>query len=536
MARQNNRNYNIYGTNQNYAGNFTKLSSDNIVSNSYVVLKSALDPTNPEGYLEEQSFSCVMQNFSSNKGDTFLTKVKSHLQKLINQSSKNEESFLRLLGKKDDLSSDKAKIKAFMAYLDLQKFYVKRGKKKPYVETLINAQAFRDSIINSLILAVQNDEITENTSREDCVKIIIKGLKKALKKQAPDFFSGFNRSDTKILQDLEWLYGKDHIDKIINMARAKSLSEAGYKNELQLQKGKTEGFLTEYATSVFKDALLKLKKANVKSVTIENTGTKGTPRKRFVRETIRIQEDEKTGEINLKRIGLGKTVKVAQKADNIAKVELEDEEGLLLTYKIYISNKFRKEMSFKNKETFVNLQGGSPLNTQIPQLEGILRGIEGVSQKELLSNLMFVIVNTTKNSIFEGGKREIEEFLRRVSAAYMFDNIAKETFNESSHGIFLFQLNAGVVPLSVILKSLYEEAMEQSYLQVNINHIVDPKQVYENELIKIKSSPEKSRAHDRAIYLRNAIIVGDTASSLDVIFKHNLLANAINANANLMIS
>ncbi len=534
MARQNNRNYNIYGTNQNYEGNFTKLSPDNIISNSYVVLKSALDPSNPEGFLEEQSFLSVIQNFSSKKGDTFLIKVKNHLEKLIDQSSKNEESFLKLLGKKDGLSSDKEKIKAFMAYLDLQEFYVKRGKKQPYVETLINAQAFRDSIIDSLILAVQNNQITENTSREDCIKIIINGLKGALKKQASDFFSGFDRSNKRISQDLEWLYGKDHIDNIINTAREKSLSKADYKKELQLQKGKTEGFLTEYATSVLKSALSKLK--NVKSVKIENTGTETIGRKRFIRETIRIQEDEEIGEINLKRIGLGKKVKVAQKADNIATIELEDEEGLLLTYKIYISNKFRKRMSFNDEETFVNLQGGSPLNTQIPQLEGILRGIEGVSQKELLSNLMFAIVNTTRSSIFEGEKREVEEFLRAVSAAYMFDNIAKETFNESSHGIFLFQLNIGVVPLSVILKSLLEEVADQSYLQVNINHVVDPKQVYENELIKIKSSPEKSRAHDRAIYLRNAIIVGDTASSLNVTFNHNLLANAINANTNLMVS
>ena len=523
MARRNN----------NLMNSFVNLPKDEIIDNSYVVLK--------ETNLVDK-FSSELDKFRRNSN--LFESTRKKIDELYNLSLNTESDFFKKIGAQ--VPQDSAShAQAFTSYINLQNFFKTNtdDNNNVFVSTVINGDTFRGFLEQGLSEAVLAGGITEENYKERYTEIIGEAFKQGLKDLSPDFFSFFDRSNKEIMSDLEMIFGKTYIENRLKQAKNAAIQ----KNQVKIQIGKNRGsegrisgLLNEWAMSLLQGTLTNsLEKQGYGNITInvENTGTKKIEHERMFYNSLtrlKIVKDKNTKEehMSYSTYNFGKDVLVSRKADNIIDISFSDGTNIF-KYKLYISNKFR---SGKNNEwqkradnMEVDLQGGSSVNTQINQIKGLL-GKSFPQIEDILRSLMFVVLNSAPGAIFENPTNVLvlEHFLDQIAIVYMFDDVASTILDTKTANVLLFQVNAGFVPASAILESVLTMMNNPYFIQTEILHRANAKDVY-NKLSEL-DIVDKDTPQERATYVRNTFLTGGMATSFKTLFNHDLLSKTLNFN------
>lgn len=516
MARQNN----------NLMNSFINLPKDEIVNDSYVVLS--------ETNLVDK-FSSELDKFRRNSN--LREEIINRIQVLYERSLAIEQDFFTKINaqvKKDSASH----AQGFTSYINLQNFFkMNQTDEEAFISTIIDGPAFRNLLEQALYEASMARNITEDNYEEKFTEIVGEAFKQGLKELAPEFFLLFDRNNKDIMADLEMIFGKTYISNRLKQAKSAAIKNNPVKIQIgksRASEGRISGLLNEWAMAKVEDLLTNsLEKQGYQNITVdvENTGTEKIDHNRTFYNTLTRLKITKEGEAQLSTYNFSKSVSVSQKADNIINISFNDGTNLF-NYKLYISNKFRsgKNNEWRQREDAmeVDLQGGGSVNTQIEQIRGLLGNDSRI--ETLLRSLMFVVLNSAPGAIFEGEQNIniLNDFLNQVSIVYMFDDVEQTVLDGNSSNILLFQVNAGFIPASAIFESILRMVNDKYFIQTEILHRANAKNVYE-QLLTL-NTVDKDTPQNRATYVRNTLAIGNMATSFKTLFNHNLLSQTLNFN------
>lgn len=502
--------------------NFKKENSQNILNNSYVVLRSVFEGPSPN--FDVPTLESGVKGITASIADK-KTEIINTLVNLREKSLDIENDFFtEILGlsiKKDPLEHSK-KFTDFLKFKD----FIQGNGKGPF-ETIITLKQFEEIMDKGLKEISEdyiNGKILEENFQQRSTEILGTAITVGFKELSNDFFCNFNLDNSEIRKGIEKLWGASYLNEKLQEAKEgtfksfhREFNETKNKNtnkQYGAIEGSFKGQVVEWIRPSFQN---ELKNGKNITYTFEDTGRAPIPHTRLFFENDIVVEGKEKKRKNAKKRKLSdpfsREFEIAQKTDTRIVFNIENGENIF-AYKLNISNKFRS----RNKK--VKLQSSGVVNNQIMQIKEILGQEENVDK--ILKQVMFVTLNNVPDAFLDDKEYTeiINNFLQTVGIVYMFDNITTmEEINSSN--IFLFQMNKGVLCVSAILDSIImalSDTSKSSYIITKVKHrTLSAEQLYKEKVID-------SKLKDRERHFRSLLSSEQqSASQYEATFDTNLM-------------